>query len=120
MLVKDLNCSDAILRIFDEIITSRKIKKLLYINKSSKQFHKASTFKPNKTSEKGTGDGNILAYEGKSVNTTNLMFVEKQKEIINLTSFDQSYLKNIGKFYNLFGEMEYIKEEIMKIMKQVI
>ena len=38
------------------------------------------------------------------------MFISRKKEIINLTSFDQSKLKNIGKFYNIYNEIDYIKE----------
>lgn len=47
------------------------------------------------------------------------MFVEKQKEVLNLTSFDQSNLQNIGKFYNIYNEIEYLKEDVVKLFKQV-
>lgn len=109
------------MQIFDEFINSRKVKKLIYINKSSNQFRKASTIKPCKTVDKGTGDGSVNAYGElpKANGTTNLMFVEKQKEVLNITSFNQSNLQNIGKFYNMYNEIEYIKEEIMKLFKQV-
>ena len=121
ILVKDLHCTEPILQIFDEFINSRKVKKLIYINKSSNQFRKASTIKPCKTVDKGTGDGIVNAYGElpKATGASNLMFVEKQKEVLNITIFNQSNLQNIGKFYNMYNEIEYIKEEIMKLFKQV-
>lgn len=122
MLLKDLHCTEPILQIFEEFIKSRKVKKIIYINKSSREFKKASTIKPSKTADKGSGEGSISAYGvlPKANGTTDLIFVERQKEVLNLTSFDQSNLESIGKFYNIYNEIEYIKEEIIKVFKQVI
>jgi len=122
MLLKDHNFTQAIIQVFDEFLQSRNIKLIIYNNKKSQHFQKASNIKPCKTADKGTGDGNISGYGTlpKMGGTTNLMFIDKHKEVLNLTSFNQSNLQNINKFYNIYNEVHYIKEEILKLFKQVI
>jgi len=119
-LIKDLNCSEAILQVFKEFIISKNIKNLLLINKRSKQFEQASAIKQSLAAEKSKENNNSSFGENLGTNTSNYTTIEKEKIVKNLTSFDESNLESIGKFYNIFNEIEYIREECMKIFKQVI
>lgn len=125
-LHKELYCTDDILALYEEINSSKKIKKLLKINKSSHQFHRASTIqrqamiKNPKTNDIGIGDAVVSHYEQKKFFLSNdLMHVDKKHEIINITAFDQSDIKSINKFYSIFSEADYVKQELMKQIKKV-
>ena len=48
-----------------------------------------------------------------------LIIVDKKPEVINCTCFDQANLKAIGKFYTIFTEKDYIKEELTTLLRKV-
>jgi len=121
-LTKDLNCTEAILEIFNDFTKSNKIRNLILLNKNSKQFKKAVNDNPIKLSDKAGGKNNVFVYDDdqkKDLPTILMNNEGKNKPLNNITSFDISGLKGIGKFYDIYNEVKYVKANFIKIFKEV-
>ena len=112
ILSKDINLIGSLEEIFDEIITAKKLKLLILRNKKSKQFNKASSLKSDL-------DENKLKENKQNLIPSDLFKIYKKPEINNCAYFDQANLSTIGKFYNIFSEKDYIKDDLIILIKKV-
>lgn len=123
LLLKDVNLIDSLNEIFLETISSNKIKALIFHNKKSTQFNRASSVKesPDKDNKIEEGESKSLENSNKLNNKSalELVTIDKKPEIINCTCFDQANLNSINKFYTIYSEKEYIKDEMIQIFKKV-
>jgi hypothetical protein len=120
LLTKDINLIKSIDDIFLEIISSYKIKSLIFKNKKSKQFNKASL---SKESEANVSDNDKKQEKEKHENKTSqesmFITIDKKTEVVNVTCFNQSNLKSIDKFFSIYTEKDYIKDEFIKLVTKV-
>jgi hypothetical protein len=114
ILTKDVNLVVSITDTFDEIISSKKLKLLILRNKKSKQFNKASSLKENKEE-----DENKLKEKSQNFIPSDLFKIYKKPEVNNCSYFDQGDLHTIGKFYTIFSEKDYIKDDLIILIKKV-
>jgi hypothetical protein len=128
ILTKDINLIESINDIFYDIISSFKIKSLIFKNKKSKQFNKASSIRESEANvndnEKNKNkdlnqNQNQEKQENKASQGSLFIDLDKKPEIINVSCFNQSNIKLLEKFYSTQIEKDYIKEESIKMIKKV-
>lgn len=117
LLVKDVNFINSLNEIFREISCSKKIRSVIDKNKKTTQYNVLSN---------SAIENKMEESENKSVEkqpskiSSEFITLTKNPEIINCTCFDQGNIESISKFYTIYSEKDYIKDELILNLKKVI